>query len=168
MSVRTGCCTAASRSPRLSGCGTTGIHSASCSPGQSPQHCSGLDDSGELDTSHNALSLRRSRAVKSIPTWAAHPESTVTQQTLMQWDDPIVSGAHGKWMWIVVRRLIRDLPTLTQKHHGGQRLCITAFDSGPITPSAEEQALGWTLMDDIMVSPPLTSQLDIPCDTHDE
>jgi hypothetical protein len=86
----------------------------------------------------------------------------------MQWNDPIASGAHGKWMWIVVRQLIRDLPTLTQKHHCGQRLCITAFDSGPINPSDEEQALGWTLMDDIMVSPPLTSQLDIPCDTHDE
>ncbi len=86
----------------------------------------------------------------------------------MRWDDPIASGTHGKWKWIVVRQMIRDLARLTLKHHLGQRLCISAFDSGAITPSVEEQSLGWTLMNDIMVSPPLTPQLGIPCDTHDE
>ncbi|WP_164102798.1 hypothetical protein [Candidatus Laterigemmans baculatus] len=86
----------------------------------------------------------------------------------MRWDDSIFSGTHGKWTWIVVRQMIRDLPALTREHHAGQRLCITAFDSGPITPSADELSLGWTLVGDVMVSPPLTPQLQIPFDTHDE
>ncbi len=86
----------------------------------------------------------------------------------MRWDDPVFSGTHGKWTWIVVRKMIRELPTLIREHHAGQRLCITAFDSGPITPSAEEQATGWMLIDDAMVSPPLTAELQIPCDQNDE
>ena len=86
----------------------------------------------------------------------------------MHWDDPLFTGTHGKWTWVVVRQLVRGLPALTLKHHEGQRLCITAFDSGPITPSDDERALGWTQMNDVMVSPPLRTSLDIPCDTHDE
>ena len=86
----------------------------------------------------------------------------------MHWDDRLTTGTHEKWTWIVVRQMIRELPALTLKHHEGQRLCITAFDSGAITPSDDERALGWTLMNGIMVSPPLTARLDIPCDTHDE
>jgi hypothetical protein len=86
----------------------------------------------------------------------------------MHWDDRIFTGMHGKWSWLVVRELIRELSGLVTEYHAGQRLCITAFDSGPITPSPEERRIGWTLLGDVMVSPPLTPQLQIPCDEYDE
>jgi hypothetical protein len=86
----------------------------------------------------------------------------------MHWTDPPLTGKQGKWSWIVVRQLVRELQTLTLKHHQGQRLCITALDSGPITPSDDERGLGWTLVNDIMVSPPLTTGLGLPCDSHAE
>lgn len=31
------------------------------------------------------------------------------------------------------------------KHHLGQHRCISAFDSGAITPSVGEQTIGWTI-----------------------
>jgi len=86
----------------------------------------------------------------------------------MRWDDSILSGTHGKWTWVVVRAMIRELPALTREHHLGQHLCITAFDSGPIMPSPDERTAGWTMIGDVMVSPPLTAELDIPCENHDE
>ena len=86
----------------------------------------------------------------------------------MRWDDRIFMGAHEKWSWIVVREMIRDLPSLIAKYHADQRLCITAFDSGPIKPSPEERGIGWALIGDVMVSPPLTPQLHIPSGEYDE
>lgn len=83
-------------------------------------------------------------------------------------DDLILTGTHGKWQWIVVREMIRDLPLLTTQHHVGHRLCITAFDSGPISPTSDEAAIGWILMGDVMISPPLTESTDVPCGEYDE
>lgn len=86
----------------------------------------------------------------------------------MRWDDRIFTGAYGKWSWLVAREMIPDLSTLTTSFHVGQRLCITAFDSGLIIPSPEERRLGWTLIGDCMVSPQLSADTYIPCDEHDE
>ncbi len=77
-------------------------------------------------------------------------------------------GKHDEWSWVVVRTMILELRSLIAEFHSGQRLCITAFDSGPITPSPEEQCLGWSLIGAIMVSPPLTPHLEIPADEYDE
>lgn len=86
----------------------------------------------------------------------------------MRWDDCIFTGTHEGWSWLVVRAMVRELPAMTTAYHQGQRLCITAFDSGSIEPSPEERKVGWTMIDGVMVSPPLTPDTDLPCDGYDE
>lgn len=86
----------------------------------------------------------------------------------MSSDDSIPTGSHDEWQWIVAREMIRELPLLTLQCQGGDRLCITAFDSGPISPSPDETSIGWTLIGDVMISPPLNDAIDIPCAEHDE
>jgi hypothetical protein len=86
----------------------------------------------------------------------------------MRSDDSIPTGSHDQWQWIVAREMIRDLPLLTSLCHNGDRLCITAFDSGPISPSPDETSIGWSLIGDVMISPPLNDTIDIPCAEHDE
>ena len=86
----------------------------------------------------------------------------------MRWDDLIFTGMHGRWSWVVVRAMIPDLRWLIVDYHANQRLCITAFDSGPITPGPEERAVGWTVLGDVMVSPPLTRSFHIPSGEYDE
>lgn len=101
--------------------------------------------------------LARARLRRSLP-----------QRNPMRWDDPIFTGSHDGWQWIVVREMIRDLPILVAQCHIGNRLCIAAFDSGPISPSPEEYSIGWTLKGDVMISPPIVAETDIPCAEHDE
>ena len=86
----------------------------------------------------------------------------------MRWDDPVFSGTHSEWHWAVSCREIPRLGALIAEHFAGQYLCITAFDSGPIEPSPDELAIGWSLMDEVMVSPPLTQDFEIPKDQFDE
>ena len=86
----------------------------------------------------------------------------------MQWDDHIFTGTHQKWSWVVARETITELRELIAEYHPGQRLCITAIDSGAITPSAVETDLGWTSIADILVSPPITRELHIPSAGFDE
>lgn len=86
----------------------------------------------------------------------------------MHWNDRHFTGVHGKWSWIVIRETIRNLHSLILEFHAGQRLCITAFDSVTIKPAPEEEALGWTLLGDALVSPPLARQLQIPSGGYDE
>lgn len=83
-------------------------------------------------------------------------------------NDPVITGKCGKWSWVIVRKMIRNLGSLIAEYHVGQRLCITACDSGGIRPSAEEELLGWKLLGEFMISPPLTLQLEIPCGEYDE
>lgn len=89
-------------------------------------------------------------------------------ESIIRWDDRVFSGIRGEWHWVVARERIRSLVELTVAHHVGQHICIAAFDSGPISPSTEELRLGWRRVDEAMVSPPLTSHLEIPCDDFDE
>jgi hypothetical protein len=86
----------------------------------------------------------------------------------MQWDDLVHEGERGEWKWLVSREPIIGLAELTASEHLNCRLWIATFDSGKITPSAEELAIGWKLIDGIMVSPPLTSETTIPSDCYDE
>ena len=88
----------------------------------------------------------------------------------MHWNDRIFSGTHEKWHWIVScsSNRIARLVDIVISEHIGCRLCITAFDSGPIFPSDEETAGGWGLVGDAMVSPPISARLEIPHDGYDE
>lgn len=86
----------------------------------------------------------------------------------MRWDSPTFIGVHGDWYWFVSRQPIEDLLCLVVQEHLGQRLWITAFDSGPITPNPEEMASGWKIVDGVIVSPRLVDGIDIPHDQYDE
>ena len=86
----------------------------------------------------------------------------------MKWNDPWFSGTHDEWFWIDCRFQIDELPQLVSDHHGGNRLAIATFDSGSITPTPEERALGWSVVDEAMVSPPLTPRVKIPREDYDE
>jgi hypothetical protein len=86
----------------------------------------------------------------------------------MRWDDDIFQDQHDEWKWFVCRNVIENLPSLVIQEHPSCRLWITTFDSGTITPSAEELAIGWSSIDGAMVSPRLRAGLDIPSDHYDE
>jgi hypothetical protein len=78
------------------------------------------------------------------------------------------TGMRSDWSWVVFKQMISELPLLIAECHPSQHLFITAFDSGPIFPSEEEQRLGWTMFGETMVSPPLSAALEIPAAEHDE
>jgi hypothetical protein len=80
----------------------------------------------------------------------------------------IHSGQHGSFYWLVAQFSPGPLTRLTVRFHTALRLCITAFDSGPLLPSPEEEAAGWTVRGEVMVSPPLAEGLYIPCGEYDE
>ncbi len=80
----------------------------------------------------------------------------------------IQTGQHGRFYWLVAPSSLESLAELTVRCHPALHLCITAFDSGPISPDADELASGWTTKGKIMVSPPLVEGLEIPLDQYDE
>jgi hypothetical protein len=69
----------------------------------------------------------------------------------MRWNDPLISGNRDGWAWIVCRGQIRELPQLVLDQHNEHRLAITRFDSGTITPSTEEQTIGWSIVGDAAI-----------------
>jgi hypothetical protein len=78
------------------------------------------------------------------------------------------SGQHGRFHWLVASSSLPSLAAATVRFHPGSRLCITAFDSGPIRPGPEEEVRGWMTRGNVMVSPPLAEGLEIPHDQYDE
>ena len=74
---------------------------------------------------------------------------------------------HG-YHWLVTPAQIRQLTDLAAHFHSGLRLCITAFDSGVIRPDDHELAIGWSVQGEVMVSPPLAEDIDIPHHEWDE
>ncbi len=45
-------------------------------------------------------------------------------------NDPVITGKCGKWSWVIVRKMIRNLGSLIAEYHVGQRLCITHVTLG--------------------------------------
>ena len=86
----------------------------------------------------------------------------------MHWNDHSFSGERDEWVWFVSRSPIAQLLDLTREEHLGARLWICTFDSGSITPNEEEASAGWSVADEAMVSPPMSIDLDVPCDQYDE
>jgi hypothetical protein len=86
----------------------------------------------------------------------------------MEKDGVIHSGQHGSFYWLVASSSPRLLVELTVRFHTALRLCITAFDSGPLLSLPEEEAEGWTVRGKVMVSPPLVEGLHIPFEQYDE
>ena len=77
-------------------------------------------------------------------------------------------GEHGSFQWLVSSEPLPSLVEVAVRYHTGLRLCITSFDSGPISPTPEELNAGWTKSANIMVSPPLADGLEVPHDQYDE
>jgi len=80
----------------------------------------------------------------------------------------IHTGQHGEYQWLVSGSEIRGLADLVVRFHCGLRLCITAFDSGPLRLTREELEQGWTTQRAVAVSPPVDESLAIPHDQYDE
>jgi hypothetical protein len=80
----------------------------------------------------------------------------------------IRAGTNGRFYWLVAPSSHPRLVELILRFHPSLRLCITAFDSGPIRPGPEELAEGWRASGQIMVSPPLVEGLQIPRNEYDE
>ena len=86
----------------------------------------------------------------------------------MRHDLSVYVGAHAGYSWLVAADDQLVDPELVKRSHVGLRVAITCFDSGSISPNAEEQSIGWSLQGKAMVSPRLTEALDIPMDQFDE
>ena len=80
----------------------------------------------------------------------------------------IQTGQYDIYKWIVSDQAIWQLHDLVPNFHIARRLCITAFDSGVIYATDVDLALGWTMHGDIMVSPLIDRNLDIPNDEYSE
>jgi hypothetical protein len=86
----------------------------------------------------------------------------------MRHDPSVYAGSFGGYAWLSAVDYDFVSPDLIKRSHLGLRLAITCFDSGSITPTAEEQSIGWSVQGRAMVSPPLTEAIDIPMDQFDE
>ena len=79
------------------------------------------------------------------------------------------TGQRGTYAWIVwnaqfLGDLIRTFPELVV----GKYVVITAFDSGPLVLSEEEQQRGWHLYGGFAHSPRIHTLADLPYDQYDE
>ena len=80
----------------------------------------------------------------------------------------IRSGNHRGYEWLVLDREPDNWSTLARDHHVGLHCVITSFDSGPLRPNPAEAAAGWRVVNDLMISPPLTAETEIPYEQYDE
>ena len=77
-------------------------------------------------------------------------------------------GRYKNYYWLVSSEALWSLEKLVVSHHENRTLAITSFDSGPLKPTQEEERLGWKYKNEIMYSPPLKKDLDIPNEQYDE
>ena len=78
------------------------------------------------------------------------------------------AGQQHAYQWLVSGAQIRDLAAIVVRFHRGLRLCITAFDSGPLRLTTEELDQGWSAQRGVAISPPIEDSLAIPHDQYDE
>ncbi len=78
------------------------------------------------------------------------------------------TGVENEYHWLVSNEEIPSLDKIIIQYHSGYTFYLATFDSGPLTPSPEELALGWKVDGEIMVSPPLSNSVIIPHEQYDE
>jgi hypothetical protein len=88
---------------------------------------------------------------------------------LGQGQEPMYRGTHGEYFWLSsaeasLWELVSARPNLVV----GQRVVVTAFDSGPLQLSSDELQAGWEQRGAIAVSPTIVDASTIPCDNYDE
>ena len=78
-------------------------------------------------------------------------------------------GRHEDYYWLAsaegsLCELVIALPQLVV----GKRVVVTAFDSGPLQLSPDEQQDGWLQRGAVAVSPRIADASALPCDNYDE
>ena len=86
----------------------------------------------------------------------------------MQLEETGFTGRREEHYWVAIPQEIRTRANIVSEFFPNKRCHITSFDSGPIFPSANESVTGWRSTNGIMVSPPISKNLDIPYDQYDE
>lgn len=76
-----------------------------------------------------------------------------------QWEE--FTWAEGEWN---CGTLVSAFPKLVL----GNRVVITAFDSGPLNPTEEERALGWETREGCAISPVVADPSHLPVGEYDE
>ncbi len=77
------------------------------------------------------------------------------------------AGRFGEFSWLESAASLPLIETALPFHLGA-RLCVTAFDSGPLRLAPEEVAAGWSSVGEIVVSPPIVAALEVPRGEYDE
>ncbi|MCV6639098.1 hypothetical protein [Candidatus Albibeggiatoa sp. nov. NOAA] len=77
-------------------------------------------------------------------------------------------GKYQDYYWLVSSNTLWNIAEITTRFHCGLTLGVTCFDSGALIPTEAEIKQGWHVKNAIMLSPPLTHDLVIPCDQYDE
>jgi hypothetical protein len=83
----------------------------------------------------------------------------------------IHSGRHDDYFWLASDSPRAHLPVVLASCPElvvGRFVAITSFDSGPLTPSDEERAAGWTFDGRVMYSPRITAATPVPHEQFDE
>jgi hypothetical protein len=79
------------------------------------------------------------------------------------------SGEHGAYRWLISSDFtIGEFLKKCREVLLGKCVVITAFDSGPITPSLEESQEGWVTHGNTMCSPRMTLLTSLPHEQFDE
>jgi hypothetical protein len=78
------------------------------------------------------------------------------------------TGSHGDYQWLVAQYNLSDLLRICPEFALGKYVAITSFDSGPLVPSDEEIAGGWTIRNNITYSPRVQNVDALPRDLYDE
>jgi hypothetical protein len=77
------------------------------------------------------------------------------------------TACRGDYLWLVSGEVPRLVDAIVM-HHQIARLVVTSFDSGRFIPGPGELASGWTFVNGIAVSPPLSDKLSLPTAGFDE
>ena len=80
-------------------------------------------------------------------------------------------GRSGNYQWLACHNDRVDFSAVLSSCPdviGGKFVAITSFDSGPLTPSPEEELAGWTFDGRIMYSPRINESIEMPYELYDE
>ncbi|WOX04936.1 hypothetical protein [Microbulbifer pacificus] len=80
----------------------------------------------------------------------------------------MIRGIYEQYCWLEVDEPVLGFVGEVLNANSGNHLYITAFDSGHISPAEEESKKGWVSQGEVMVSPRLGRNTEVPYDNFDE
>lgn len=78
------------------------------------------------------------------------------------------TGKKDEYLWVTEEFSIDDLLDRCPEIVRGRRVAVTAFDSGPLTLTVEEQRCGWSHDENVAWSPEIISPGILPREQYDE